>query len=168
VPDLVLVFLLVSSLSLASQAAALARLSARRPGTRAEALAGRGYIRTVACRVLAATVYTVVAAVQLAGAGTLSAEALIVFTAVQGLWIGNSLADIRVRRALAQAGGPVPDKPRDQLKAIAAITDDLGAILDKLFGNVAELKAILARAFPGDEEEPPVTDDSSTRRNEVP
>jgi hypothetical protein len=145
VPDLVLVFLLVSCLSLGFQLAALARLAALPTGTRAEVLAGRGYLRTVACRVAAAAAYVVVAAVQLAGTGTLSAEALIVFGAIQGLWIGNSLADIRVRRALAQAGGPVAaDAQRDQLKAIAAVTDDLAAILDKLAANVAELKVILA------------------------
>jgi hypothetical protein len=149
VPDLVLVFLLVSCASLALQAVALGRLAVLPAGTRAEVLAGRGYLRTVACRVAAAAAYVVVAAVQLAGTGTLSAEALIVFGAIQGLWIGNSLADIRVRRALAQAGGPVmPDRQRDQLKAIAAVTDDLAAMLDKLARNVAELKAILAGTGP--------------------
>lgn len=105
-PDLVLLFLLVSCLSLAFQVAALIRLTAWRPGSRAEVLAGRGYTRTAACRVAAAVAYVTVAAVQLAGTGTLSAEALAVFTAVQALWIGNSLADIRVRRALSETGRP--------------------------------------------------------------
>jgi hypothetical protein len=148
VPDLALAFLLVSCLSLAFQLLALSRLAAQRAATPAEELAGRGYLRTVGCRVLAAAVYAAVAAVQLAGAGTLSAEALAVFTGVQLLWQANSLMDIRVRRALARTGGQVTDPPRDQLASISAVADDLDAVLDKLFANVAELKAVLARAAP--------------------
>jgi hypothetical protein len=103
VPDLVLVFLLVSCLSLVFQVLAFARLAIQRATSTAEELAGGGYLRTVACRVLAATIYVVVAAVQLAGDGSLSAEALIVFTAVQLIWVTNSLLDIRVRRALGRS-----------------------------------------------------------------
>lgn len=40
------------------------------------------------------------------------------------------------------------DAPRDQLASIAAVADDLDEVLDKLFANVAELKAVLARAAP--------------------
>jgi hypothetical protein len=40
----------------------------------------------------------------------------------------------------------VPDAPRDQLASIAAVADDLDAVLDKLFASAAELKALLARA----------------------
>lgn len=105
-PDLALTFLLISCVSLASQVLAFARLAARRHGTPAEELVGGGYLRTVACRVLAALTYVAVAAVQLAGDGTLSAEALVVFASVQALWIGNSLADIRIRRALSQRREP--------------------------------------------------------------
>lgn len=104
-PDLVLVFLVVSCVSLAFQVLAFTRLAVQRAATPAEELVGGGYLRTVACRVLAAVIYVVVAAVQLAGAGTLSPEALIVFTAVQAIWQANSLMDIRIRRALGQAGG---------------------------------------------------------------
>lgn len=100
-PGLVLVFLLVSCLSWVFQVLAFARLLERRARTATEELAVSGYLRTVACRVLAATVYVVVAAVQLAGDGTLSFEALVVFTAVQTLWWVNSLLDIRIRRRLA-------------------------------------------------------------------
>jgi hypothetical protein len=149
VPDLALAFLLVSCLSLGFQAAALARLAAARPRYAAERLAGRGYARTAACRVIAAAVYVTVAAVQLAGPGTLSAEALAVFTAIQGLWVGNTLLDIRIRRALARAGGAMPGRPRDQLAAIAAVTDDLDRLLDKVSASVAELKVILAGAAEG-------------------
>ncbi len=152
VPDLLLVFLLVSCLSLAFQAAALGRLTGRRSRTQAEGLAAAGYVRTVACRVLAAAVYAVAAAVQLAGTGTLSAEALVVFTAVQLLWWLNSLADIRVRRALAQSGGPVPDAPREQLAALAVIIGDTEELLDRLTANVAELKVILTRTAGGEGE----------------
>jgi hypothetical protein len=104
VPDLVLVFLLVSCVSLVSQVLAFTRLAVQRAQTPAEELVGGGYLRTVACRVLAAVIYVVVAAVQLAGSGTLTAEALVVFTAIQALWISNSLMDIRIRRALSQRG----------------------------------------------------------------
>jgi len=39
------------------------------------------------------------------------------------------------------------DAPR-QLASIAAVTEDLDKILDRLFRNVAELKAILGKAAP--------------------
>lgn len=107
-PDLVLVFLLVSCLSWVFQVLAFIRMAERRAHTETEELVGGGYLRTVGCRVLAATVYVVVAAVQLAGDGTLSFEALVVFTAVQTLWWVNSLADIRIRRTLSQPGSERP------------------------------------------------------------
>lgn len=40
----------------------------------------------------------------------------------------------------------MPDPPRDQLASIAAVADDLDAVLDKLFASAAELKVLLARA----------------------
>jgi hypothetical protein len=104
VGDLVLVFLLVSCLSLVAQVLAFARLAIQRARTATEEMVSAGYLRTAACRVLAATVYVVVAAIQLAGDGALSAEALIVFTGVQAIWITNSVLDIRIRRVLRQAG----------------------------------------------------------------
>lgn len=99
-PDLVVVFLAVSCTGLILQMLAFIRLAVQRAASPVERLVGDGYLRTVACRVLAATVYVAVAAVQLAGAGTLTGEALIVFTSVQILWQLNSLADIRIRRKL--------------------------------------------------------------------
>lgn len=107
-PDLVLIFLLVSCLSLVFQVLAFVRVALRRARTPVEELVGGGYLRTIGCRVLAATVYTVVAGIQFAGAGTLTFEALVVFTGVQLLWISNSLLDIRIRRHLSQARR-VPD-----------------------------------------------------------
>ena len=104
--DIVLVFLLVSCVSLVLQVLAFARLAIRQARTATEELVGGGYLRTVACRVLAAVVYVVVAAVQLAGSGTLTAEALIVFTSVQAIWVSNSLLDIRIRRRLDRPGRP--------------------------------------------------------------
>jgi hypothetical protein len=101
-PDLVLVFLLVSCVSLVFQVLAFCRLAARQAVTPAEAIAAGGYRRTVACRILAALIYVIVAAVQLAGDGSLSGEALIVFASVQLLWQANSLMDIRLRRKLSQ------------------------------------------------------------------
>jgi hypothetical protein len=101
-PDLVLVFLLVSCVSLMLQALAFVRLAVQRAQTPTEELVGDGYLRTVGCRVLVAVVYVVVAAVQLAGDGTLSAEALIVWISAQAVWLLNSLLDIRIRRTLAR------------------------------------------------------------------
>jgi len=103
--DLVLVFLLVSCLSLVFQVLAFIRLAMRRARTPTEELVGGGYLRTVACRVLAATIYVVVAGSQLAGSGTLSAEALVVFGSVQTIWLVNSVMDIRIRRILSAPGG---------------------------------------------------------------
>lgn len=105
-PDLVLLFLLVSCASLVLQSLAFVRLALQRARTPTEELVGGGYLRTVACRVLAATIYVVVAAVQLAGPGTLSFEALTVFLSVQVIWLLNSLMDIRIRRTLSQPGNP--------------------------------------------------------------
>ena len=160
VPDLTLVFLLVSCISLAFQAAAFARLITRRPRTPVEGLVGGGYTRTVGCRVLAATVYVAVAAVQLAGAGTLTGEALIVFTAVQGLWVGNSLLDIRIRRTLT-TGEQMPDE-KQRLASIAAVTSELDQTLDRLYATVAQLKQLLVPPAPEPEsKELAVSEDSS-------
>jgi hypothetical protein len=105
VPSLELVFLLVSCLSLMLQVLSYVRLVAQRARNDAEEIAGGGYTRTVLCRVLAATVYVVVAAVQLAGDGSLTPEALIVFSSIQVLWQLNSLQDIRVKRQLGELRG---------------------------------------------------------------
>jgi hypothetical protein len=103
-PDLVVVFLAVSCVSLMLQVLAFTRLAVQKAASPTEKLVGDGYLRTIGCRVLAATVYVVVAAVQLAGAGELTAEELVVFTAVQILWQLNSLSDIRIRRELGNPG----------------------------------------------------------------
>jgi hypothetical protein len=104
-PALVLLLLLVSCVSWVFQVVALGRMAARQARTPLEALVGGAHLRTVACRVLATTVYVVVAAVQLAGDGTLTAEALVVFASVQALWITNTILDLRLRRTLSQAEG---------------------------------------------------------------
>jgi hypothetical protein len=101
-PSLVLLFLVVSCLSLVLQVLAFVRLALRRARTATEELVSGGYLRTVLCRVVAATIYVVVGAVQLAGDGTLTAEALVVFTSVSILWQINSLLDLRIRRALSR------------------------------------------------------------------
>jgi hypothetical protein len=149
-PSLVLVFLLVSCVSLVFQVMAFGRMAVLRARSPAEELVGGGYLRTVACRVLAATIYVVVAAVQLAGDGALSAEALIVFTSVQAIWVTNSLLDIRIRRNLQSGGVSMglrnrerPATPASQLARVAEKTEDLDKLLDKLFATVAELKEIL-------------------------
>lgn len=105
--SLLLLMLLVSWTSLMLQGAAAVHLWRQRnePGK----LAGHGYARTAACRVLAAVIYVTVALLQVLnvrvpGAGSLSPEALVVFTAVQFIWIVNSAMDIRVRRRLTRGG----------------------------------------------------------------
>jgi hypothetical protein len=104
---LLLLMLLVSWTSLVLQAAAALHLWLQRASSTAERLAGHGYVRTAACRVAAAAVYSAVAllavaGVRIPGAGTLGPEALIVFSGVQMIWLANSALDIRVRRRLAQ------------------------------------------------------------------
>jgi len=111
--SLLLLMLLVSWTSLVLQAAAAVHLWRQRnePGR----LAGRGYLRTAACRVLAACIYVTVAVlqatgVQVPGAGSLGPEALVVFSAVQFIWITNSAMDIAVRRKLASQDHDQPGK----------------------------------------------------------
>jgi hypothetical protein len=104
---LLLLMLLVSWTSLVLQSAALLHLRRQRASYTAERLAGHGYVRTAACRVLAACIYVTVAlldaaGVQVPGAGTLSPESLVVLTAIQAIWLANTAMDIRVRRKLAQ------------------------------------------------------------------
>jgi len=108
---LLLLMLLVSWTSLVLQSGALVHLRRQHASYAAEGLAGRGYVRTAACRVLAAAVYSAVAlldiiGVRIPGAGTLSPEALIVFSGVQAIWLVNSALDIRVRRQLARHRSP--------------------------------------------------------------
>ena len=109
---LLLLMLLVSWSSLLLQGAALVHLLRQRATYSAERLAGGGYVRTAACRVGAATIYVAVAVldaagVQVPGGGGVSAEFLVVLTAVQLLWLCNSGLDIRLRRKLRREG------PRD-------------------------------------------------------
>jgi hypothetical protein len=146
VRDLALAFLAVSCASLASQATAFARVALRSRGRRD--MVSAGYLRTIGCRVAAAAAYSALAAVQLAGAGTLSTEALAVFTGVQALWVTNSLLDIRIRHRLqATRGAPaMPSDEARQLARLARITDDLDKLTDRLFANVAELRQLLAAA----------------------
>ncbi len=102
---LLLAMLTVSLMSLLLQAAAAVHLMRQRSSYSAEAIAGRGYVRTALCRVLAASVYCAVEllavlGVRVPGGGTLDPEALVVFTGIQGIWLANSLLDIRARRNL--------------------------------------------------------------------
>jgi hypothetical protein len=97
--------LLVSWSSLLLQAAAFTHLLRQQATYSAEQLAGGGYVRTAACRVLAACIYVTVAVldaagVQVPGGGGVSAEALVVLTGVQILWLSNAALDIRLRRRL--------------------------------------------------------------------
>lgn len=107
---LLLLMLLVSWTSLLLQGAALLHLWRQRATYCAERIAGHGYVRTAACRVAAAAVYSAVAllavlGVRIPGAGTLGPEALLVFTLVQMIWLTNTAADIRARRKLRKNAG---------------------------------------------------------------
>lgn len=102
---LLLVMLLVSWTSLLLQSLAAWHLWRQRATSSIEAQVGRGYVRTVTCRVLAAGIYSTVAllavlGVRIPGAGVLGPEALFVFTSVQVIWLVNSLLDVRIRRHL--------------------------------------------------------------------
>jgi len=104
---LLLLMLLVSWTSLVLQAAAMVHLWFQRASYHAEELAGHGYVRTAACRVLAACIYVTAAlmdaaGVQVPGAGTLGPESLVVLTLVQAIWLLNTALDIRVRRQLGE------------------------------------------------------------------
>lgn len=118
--SLLLLMLLVSWTSLLLQAAAAVHLRRQHASYRAEQLAGRGYIRTAGCRVLAAMIYVTVALLQVTGvhipgSGGLSPEALVVFCAVQLIWITNSALDIAVRRKLAAHDRDQPRKGPEDL-----------------------------------------------------
>jgi hypothetical protein len=107
--SLLILMLLVSWSSLTLQAGALFHLLQQRAHYAAEQIAGRGYIRTAACRVAAACIYVTVALMQLAGvripgSGGVTPEALVVFTGVQFLWLTNAALDIKARRQLHSKG----------------------------------------------------------------
>lgn len=100
-----LLTLLVSWTSLLLHSAALVHLQRQRASCHTERLAGHGYVRTAACRVTAASVYSAVAlldvlGVRIPGAGVLGPEALMMFTGVQGLWLFNTGMDIWIRHRL--------------------------------------------------------------------
>jgi hypothetical protein len=107
---LLILMLLVSWTSLLLQGAALIHLVRQRASYAAEQLAGNGYVRTAACRVAAACIYVTVALldachVQVPGSGGVTAEALVVLSAVQFIWLVNSALDIKVRRQLRKEAG---------------------------------------------------------------
>jgi hypothetical protein len=102
--SLLLLMLLVSWTSLILQSFAFVHLLGRRSTYDAEKVVGRGYVRTAACRVLAASVYVTVALLQLAGvtAHGLTRETVVIFTFIQILWLTNACADISIRRKLTE------------------------------------------------------------------
>lgn len=104
---MVVLMLLVSWTSLLLQAVACIHLWRQKGRAVAVRAAGRGYARTAACRVLAASIYSTVAllavlGIHIPGAGQLSPEALAVFTGIQVIWLVNSALDIRVRHRLTE------------------------------------------------------------------
>jgi hypothetical protein len=108
---LLFLMLLVSCTSLGLQSAAMIHLRRQRSSYAAEQIAGHGYVRTAACRVVAASIYVAVAfldlvGVRVPGSGGLSPESLVVLTVIQSLWLFNTAMDIRVRQRLARRKGP--------------------------------------------------------------
>lgn len=105
---LLILAMLVSAISLIIHVAVLALLWRQKVSGETERVTGKGYVRTAACRVLAATVYVTADAFQLAGArvmgGDLTPEALLIFTFVQILWTSNAVADVRTLLAMARRG----------------------------------------------------------------
>jgi hypothetical protein len=107
VSPLLLAVLGTSAASLALQAGMLAHQVRQRATYGAEHLAGRGYVRTAVCRVLAAAIYTAATSLQVAGGhlsgiGALSPETLIIFIFVQSLWGWNAVMDTLIRRRLSR------------------------------------------------------------------
>ncbi len=103
---LLLFTLLVSWTSLILQSIAMISQMLKHSSSEAERIVERGYVRTAACRVVAATVYATASLLQTLGvpipyAGVLTPEALIIFTAVQLLWWYNAGMDVLVRHKLA-------------------------------------------------------------------
>jgi fatty acid desaturase len=94
---LAIILLAVSVMSTAVQVAALRQLRPLRAADPVHA----GMVRTIACRILAAFAYVGVAVTTLAAHGALPVLALVVFTAVQGLWQMNSVADVRLRNRMS-------------------------------------------------------------------
>lgn len=97
--------LIVSATSLAAQVAAVTGLLRREAIHPAERTAGRGYVRTVTSRIGLAVVYVTAAAlavagIQVPGSGGLSPESLVVFTAVQVVWLANSIGDLAALRRI--------------------------------------------------------------------
>lgn len=102
---LALLMLMVSWTSLMLQGATALHMRRQRASYAAERIAGHGYARTAACRVIAAGAYFAAAlldvlGIRVPGAGVLGPEALVIFSGVQMLWIVNSALDIRARRQL--------------------------------------------------------------------
>ena len=103
-----LVFLAVSLVSLSVQGVSLVRLLRR--GAVA-GLAYRGLLRTSGCRAAAAASYVAFGVVALAVPALAASLALVIFTAVQVLWMSNSVLDVRLRGRLATEEGTAPPNP---------------------------------------------------------
>jgi hypothetical protein len=115
------VFLLVSCVSFAVQLASLLRIATlplgdSRPVARAF---NRGLLRTSVCRVLAMAV-NVVIGVTVLFAQTVPVVTLIVFSAVQTMWMINGRLDVRLQRWAAQQE-PLPAQP-------SAVTERRGTL----------------------------------------
>lgn len=110
-----LLFLAVSSINATGQLVQLHRLRAW--GAKAAGRdhdVHRGLVRTTACRVAAALIYIGfgITALLVRDPVRVAALSLIVFTFVQLVWQANSVADLRLRRKLAEAAVPYNETRR--------------------------------------------------------
>lgn len=98
---LAVVFVAVSVVTFIVQTVALVRLlSWPVISTVSGTLVHRGLLRTSMCRVAAAATYVIAGTTIWLNREALPVLSLAVFSAVQVLWMGNALADVRLRRRL--------------------------------------------------------------------
>lgn len=97
------IFMVVTLISLTVQSVAVIKLHRRRAliSTSRQYLVHRRLYRTVVCRALAALLYLCVGIYSMT-IGPNPVVSIGLFTAVQLLWQANSLADLKLRRQLAQ------------------------------------------------------------------
>lgn len=106
---LAILFLIVSTVSTAIQSVSLWRLCRwHYADTPQQRHIHYGMVRTAGCRVLAAAIYVGVGVTTLLAQQALPVLALVVFSFVQMLWQANALADVRLRRDLADADRVTP------------------------------------------------------------
>ncbi len=132
---LAVVFLAVSILSLTIQVAGLRRML---PTGETSPLVRRGMRRTATSRVVASATYVALAGAGLAAQNSFPGASLVVFTAVQLMWIVNARLDVQLRRRLD--GIPPPPRRRFPVipNALLDVAERVGwTFLQSLGGTIA-------------------------------